>query len=671
MDTIDALRKRITTLEKELAEARAQDAARQRAAMGALDSISGEVIARMSRATGEQGILAAMEDIFERHDVDLSSLTYLHVDADNVPQVVENVALRAQGQPVPLRRLPQVRLPIEDFPVIDVILSTPDTPTFVENMQTDPRCDENIRAYYRGIGMAAGIAVPLRSSGLGGAKGRWQGVMTFNWAEPRRFDEDIRALFSALQPKIADVVAGRRAYLAEQAARRQSELLYTLSQGLSRARDEETLLKVVSQPAIEAGAYFAELNYFDLDETDTPKWVTCVACWQREGAPIATAGERDPLMDSPFIKLWLAEPEKPMLIENIAADERVDGTIKAMLDVIGAQAMVQVVLRQAGRWVGALSFIWDEPHQFGAEEVAVYNALPVLAAPAVENLRLLDNLERMVDARTSEVAVFRALADNAPYGISLATFEGNEPLYVNRALYAMLGYDYDERALHHGALAMAFPPGEVARVNDEILPQIMQRGEWQGEVRYQRKNGETFPALVTIFLLLHDDEVRPPTVVTLSQDVTERKHAQEERERLQQEVIEAQQEALKELSTPVIPVLDRILVMPLVGSIDSMRARDIMRALLEGISAHRAKVVILDVTGVPVMDTGVVNHINKTIQAAQLKGARTIVTGISDAVAEAIVDLGIDWGAVETLRDLQTGLSVALNSLGVQMRVSG
>jgi rsbT co-antagonist protein RsbR len=67
------------------------------------------------------------------------------------------------------------------------------------------------------------------------------------------------------------------------------------------------------------------------------------------------------------------------------------------------------------------------------------------------------------------------------------------------------------------------------------------------------------------------------------------------------------------------------------------------------------------------MDTGVVNHLNQTIQAAQLKGARVIVTGISDTVAEAIVDLGIHWDAVETLSDLQTGLTVALNRMGAKL----
>ena len=111
--------------------------------------------------------------------------------------------------------------------------------------------------------------------------------------------------------------------------------------------------------------------------------------------------------------------------------------------------------------------------------------------------------------------------------------------------------------------------------------------------------------------------------------------------------------------------------MPLVGSVDSLRARDITRSLLAGISANRAKVVILDVTGVAIMDTGVVNHLNKTIQAARLKGARTIVTGLSDSVAEAIVDLGIDWSGIETLSDLQTGLTTALDSMGFKLSQNG
>ncbi|MCP4543818.1 MAG: HAMP domain-containing protein [Chloroflexi bacterium] len=140
-----------------------------------------------------------------------------------------------------------------------------------------------------------------------------------------------------------------------------------------------------------------------------------------------------------------------------------------------------------------------------------------------------------------------------------------------------------------------------------------------------------------------------------------------ERLQMQEQIIEAQTEALKELSSPIIPVMDRIIIVPLVGNIGDDRAVDITRSLLAGIRQHRAKVVILDITGVPVVDSAVANHLYKTIQAARLKGARTIITGISDVVAETIIDLGIDWGDIDTVRDLRTGLVSALNSLGIQL----
>ena len=137
-----------------------------------------------------------------------------------------------------------------------------------------------------------------------------------------------------------------------------------------------------------------------------------------------------------------------------------------------------------------------------------------------------------------------------------------------------------------------------------------------------------------------------------------------ERERLQQEMIEAQQRAIHELSTPIIPIMDNIIIVPLIGTIDAVRSKDITRSLLAGVREHQAKVVIMDITGVPLVDSGVADYLDRTIQAARLKGAHTVVTGISSAVAETIVDLGIDWGGIETRSDLQTGLRAALARMG-------
>jgi PAS domain S-box-containing protein len=157
-------------------------------------------------------------------------------------------------------------------------------------------------------------------------------------------------------------------------------------------------------------------------------------------------------------------------------------------------------------------------------------------------------------------------------------------------------------------------------------------------------------------------------VLVIVRDITEQKNAETEHEALQQQLIDAQKQALLELSTPIIPLIDQIIIMPLVGSIDTQRAKEITRTLLSGISLHGAHIVIIDITGVPLVDSSVAEHLNRSIQAARLKGAHTIITGISDAVAETIVDMGIDWSKIETLRDLQSGLIAAFKRLKFRLQ---
>jgi rsbT co-antagonist protein RsbR len=136
----------------------------------------------------------------------------------------------------------------------------------------------------------------------------------------------------------------------------------------------------------------------------------------------------------------------------------------------------------------------------------------------------------------------------------------------------------------------------------------------------------------------------------------------DERER----VIREQQEAIRELSTPVLQVRNRLLILPIIGNLDSQRARQLTDQLLGAIQANRAKVVVIDITGVASIDLTVANHLVQTVEAARLMGATAILTGLSSKIAQTLVDLGIDLGAMKTVGDLQGGLEEAERLLHAQ-----
>jgi rsbT co-antagonist protein RsbR len=124
------------------------------------------------------------------------------------------------------------------------------------------------------------------------------------------------------------------------------------------------------------------------------------------------------------------------------------------------------------------------------------------------------------------------------------------------------------------------------------------------------------------------------------------------------------QAAIRELSTPVIRVYNRVLLLPLVGTVDSHRAHQIMETLLTRVVDEQARVVIVDIAGVPVVDTRVADHLLKTTEAVRLVGAETIITGISAQVARTIVQLGVDISAMHTRSRLGDGIEVALAMVG-------
>src|SRR5574341_2535485 len=137
----------------------------------------------------------------------------------------------------------------------------------------------------------------------------------------------------------------------------------------------------------------------------------------------------------------------------------------------------------------------------------------------------------------------------------------------------------------------------------------------------------------------------------------------QERER----IIRQQQEAIRELSTPVLQVRDRLLILPIIGVIDPQRARQLTEQLLRGIRANRAKVVVVDITGVPSVDVSVANHLVQTVDASRLMGANVIVTGLSAEIAQTLVTIGVDLGKINAVGDLQGGIEEAERLLGYKV----
>src|SRR3954471_7555416 len=137
----------------------------------------------------------------------------------------------------------------------------------------------------------------------------------------------------------------------------------------------------------------------------------------------------------------------------------------------------------------------------------------------------------------------------------------------------------------------------------------------------------------------------------------------QERER----IIRQQQEAIRELSTPVLQVRERLLILPIIGVIDPQRARQVTEQLLRGIRSNRAKVVVIDITGVPAVDATVANHLVQTVEASRLMGASVIITGLSSEIAQTIVNIGVDLGKMNTVGDLQGGIEQAERLLGYKV----
>jgi rsbT co-antagonist protein RsbR len=230
---------------------------------------------------------------------------------------------------------------------------------------------------------------------------------------------------------------------------------------------------------------------------------------------------------------------------------------------------------------------------------------------------------------------------------------------------------------------------EQNREARQLLSQAILTDEWEGYLAYLRAQGSTYArmgiAFRSWFRVLN--VIRPPLKQRLfetygtapdrlraSLDAMDRfidgamAVVGEEYLSAKEQIIQDQQVAIGELATPVLQIREGVLLVPAVGVIDANRAREMTDQLLHAIRANRAKVVVIDITGVPAVDSMVANHLVQVVEAARLLGAHALLSGLSADVAQTLVRIGVDLSAVRTTGNLQDGIDEADRLLGYTVR---
>jgi len=254
-----------------------------------------------------------------------------------------------------------------------------------------------------------------------------------------------------------------------------------------------------------------------------------------------------------------------------------------------------------------------------------------------------------VKKREHELRRFADIFEQTTDLVSITDTQGR-PTYINPAGRKLLGLEEETQQIE----TIAPFCGDENSSFTKLVAKASSEGSWRGETVIRRSSGETIPVWLDL-LAHHDLDGSIAFISVVGRDLTLLKRAEDTlRQNIaQEEQLRAQQAMLRELSTPLIPLTDNLVVMPIIGTIDSTRAQQIIEVLLEGINTYGAETAILDITGVRVIDTQVADALIRAAQAARLLGSEVILTGISPEVAQTLVHLAIDLSGIVTYRDLR------------------
>ena len=589
----------------------------------------------------------------------------LHADAHGRPRMGQLLAEWKAGQSRGPTASAEQLHPLTDFPLVAAWDGRLAEPVFLADIRSEPRLSEPLREQVLQGGHQAAVLIPLYVESYGG----WQGVLKIFWAQPHSFlaaEQDFyKILMTALSMQIGGLTSQKRL----SATLSDLELLHHISRELNVAGTFDEALRVLLLPAPARDEAEVVLCAFESDANGQPAWLRVISQLNPPGKPsVAQVGARFYLPEIPFAKLYLSSPDSPLLISDITTDSRVDENSRSMYARAGVRSTIIMAMTMHERWVGLLSITWTSPREFSERTQHLYKGLAKHAALRLDHTMIVERLRASLQETRQKGSVLSTVLDNVPVGIVLLEGPEGGAVLSNPAAGRLLGRPIEPGSPQEGR-AQTF--GFVRSGSEEAYPSeelpgaiAMRTGTPQTAEFDVLSEDHSRRSLEATGVPMRDAGGTVRNVVVVISDVTARKRAEAERRHLQEEALRTQAAALAERSSPLIPITDDILVLPIIGSIDTERGQQVLDTVLDGASKSHARVAIIDITGVRTVDTQAAAVLTHAAQALRLLGVIPVLTGIKAEVAQTLVSLGIDLAGIVTRSTLQAGIKYALQKLG-------
>ena len=613
-----------------------------------------DVHAQLAAARDSSDILAAIADCAADYGPAWVDLRYLFLGEDGEPDAMQALAVWQDGALVPDHPFLGVRLRVADTELSRHWIAAPREVLVVPDILTDPRCDELLRAAL--APRRAVVVLPLHSSHPAG----WQGAVVLQWQDPHTPDASELLVYTTLLHSVAALVASLRSTLAFEAALAEARALYRVSARIVEASTPSDLLAVITDLALSAGAAQGALLLAEPGESGADGTILVAASHAVSPELEVPVGTRHPASAMPRWDLWQRDPDAPITIDDITRDPRVDSISRAFHDATGIHAILLLPLRWQDRSIGWIHLGWQAPHRFSDGERRLFRGLARQAAAVLDNRLLWDRTQRSIQDNRNQQQTLEILLDHLPIGVTVIDTAGQRKR-INRAGLAihdltpdaLTGDKQPELRTYHLGTDRRIAHDERLSIRSMVVGQLL-----SGELEVERRDGRRIVVHGTA-APSRDEHGEITGCVLLYQDITGRIAAEREQTRVQDAILAAQTAALAERATPLIPLTDEILVMPIVGTIDPERGHQIQSALLALDGRTAVRVAILDLTGVPTLDQPGAEALISAARGLRLRGVVPILSGVRPDVAWTLVSLESALGELLVENNLQSALARA------------